>query len=1062
MTELERVPFIGRADKLTEIEALIKADHTQAILCIEGKQGGVGKTRLMQETRQRFASPDADGTRLLAEIIDFDNLVSQIPEYLAGLMAERIAHEAFRPYYQAQNDLTDMERAGLRQERLDQERELVRQAFATCFNQISAQRRIVLFFDTTDALKEKKEVWLYLIDLLPHLRNYLLIMAGRNASSIGQELRTKLEEKQPVQLPDIHFQVLKPFDVPESYQYLEEKLNMWYTALEADVAEKLVVLAQGLPILIDLAVEWQATSSTALSWLKGQNLADLQNPSPEIKQEFEKQLVLPIAEGRRSIDRLMLIMSRIYPINEKLAMYLLDLEAEEVQKLFMEAQRYVSIKPLPGDSLKLHDEVERMVNDYLWNIIDPDQSRRLRESRKVADYFKAEVDKAAAEIKNLLTSGGQANSSLNLTELRERQELLIIQRLTHTLVADLNKGFTIYSKTVNQARNEKRYRLAQRLQETVRPYLPKLSPDQSYQFNLWEGRLLNDTRKFREANLQFKELLDKINESLRKTQLFEQKIKESAESKQRSQESLELKQKTKETLEQKIKELSPGYKSEELLELEQKIKEALELEQEINVPELEQETREMLEQKIKDLQLPSENHKLFELGQKIKESLELEQKIKELGQKVKDLPESEQNIKKELQQELQLSLEDLPEFNRKNLARVADIYNALGTTEIQLGHLNDALWYQEKSLQQVEQQPDLAQAIPLIANQIGYTYRLMGKWEEAIQYYQRALEESTKTNGFGTMASIMNNLGYVLGMNGKYDQAIGYCEDAIELWRSQNSEILIGQGESTLGTIYRNKGEYDKAEAFLSRAIDRFEKGNAIEYLIRAKLDLGILYAMKGNDLKNQQFSDMALGHLRENLKLANEHFLVKECPRILLELSYVYQDLGQFEEARQYNEEASKKGKEVDDTHSVVNSLVAKAEYDYLAGQYDNIQEYAHTLKEEYEESGYLFPLLSGQIRRILADVFFQKGEYDKSFYNYANGLALIAQHGGYGRYSIQRELESLKKKLATLTPHVAIDWCRKFKEQWEKQEPQEKYAVLVSWCDRQVVQAKLRMTKG
>ncbi len=889
----DKVPFIGRENELANIKQLIEAWDTQQILCIEGKKGGMGKTRLLNEIENRFSTKSKI---LMPKIIDFDYMAFRIPGRLSSTIAKAIGH-GFEAYSEQLKKLNEMEKGDLSQELLNQQKEAVKQAFVTCFNEISAQQRIVLRFDTTDALQGKKEIWQEVVDLFPPLKNYLLVITGRNAAEpIGKFLQDKLSEKL------VQLSYLKPFNDQESRQYLQEKLELWYTVMETEVAEKLLALAQGLPILIDLAVECQATNPT---WLKKFTLADLQSPSAETRKEFEKQLVLPIAEGRRSIDRFMFMMSRVAPVDQEITAYLLDISPDEVQKLFIEAKKYVSIKLLPDGLFKLHDEVERMVKEYLWDMVDPEQDRWLRESRKIAQYFEKKVREIEIQ---------DPNSEEKTDELQERRDLLTIQRLIYTSISDLNEGFDLYKEIANKARNAKRYKFIQQLQEeignprrqTIRQlFITQLTPDKLYEFKLLEGRLWNDVGQVEMAVKRFQELLQE---------------------------------------------------------------------------------------------------------------------------------------------------------NESDSERQAEIYNALGVSELQRGQLQNALDYQLESWRIINEH-GMVEAISPVANQIGYLYRQLGQWEAAIQYYQQALDQATQTN---LIASITNNLGYVLGMNGQYDEAISYCQEAIEMWKQQNNEFAVAQGEATLGAIYRNKGEYDKAESYLNRAIGHFERIKATEQLMRAYYDLGVLYAIKGTDLDNSKSFETALYYLQESFAMATNSYMLKEHPRILLELSYVYWRLGQKERAYQLNDEAYKQGKEVDDKHTIISSLVDRAEYDNQTGKYGNVLNYFNTLKGEYEDNGYSFPLLSGHMRRILADAYFYKGEYDSAFSYYAKGLTYIAQHGSYGRYSIGQALESLNQKLATQSAEMAREWSTQFKEKWVQLIPKEKYTILLSWCDKQFRQANLRMPKG
>ncbi len=97
--------------------------------------------------------------------------------------------------------------------------------FIECFNNISDNQRIVLFFDTIDALKGT-ETLNYLLKMVSQLENYLVLMAGRNASDFGCKLQHGLG-KDIVQIID-----LPPLQQNAGKDYFMEKQKLLHIELE--------------------------------------------------------------------------------------------------------------------------------------------------------------------------------------------------------------------------------------------------------------------------------------------------------------------------------------------------------------------------------------------------------------------------------------------------------------------------------------------------------------------------------------------------------------------------------------------------------------------------------------------------------------------------------------------------------------------------------------------------------------------------------------------------------------------------------------------------------------
>ncbi|MDM8532741.1 tetratricopeptide repeat protein [Anaerolineales bacterium HSG25] len=893
-----QIPFIGRENELAQLNSLIKEHGTQRVFCINGS-GGVGKTRLVQEARQRFVNNQES---IQGHIIDFDNHTFHIAHTLGLEIAKLLGEKTFTPYLEGLLDLRKMEIADISPKRIAQEGLAVNRAFANCFNKISAQKKIVLFLDTTDALEEKMDIWHYISDIFPNTKNCLLVIAGRDARPVGKFLQNKFGNN--IQIID-----LAPLGIEASELYLQQKQKQLHVTLEPELAQKLLLLAQGRPILIDLAVEWQSRN-IPLDWLVETNLEELKSLSDKEKrkrlEEFEYNLVRHIANVRQPIDRLTLLMSRIYPLDEELLSKLFKKWSPElVRQRFKEAKTYTFVKTLLDGSITLHDEMRRMINEYILDKVDPDGDRQVRNSQIAVTHLQIKIKELEIQLKNK----PQDQTDLESAGLEARRDLLTKQWVTHALISNVDKGFSAYCNAIGKVQRMKRYRFAEQLEEIVLPYVAVLDEEQLFKYRTLHGKQLNNLGQADEAITLFKKLLKE---------------------------------------------------------------------------------------------------------------------------------------------------------NKGNLGREAEIHNVLAVSEVQRGELGAALAHQMNCLR-ILKQLGMTKHIPTVSNYVGYIHRLSGRWQKAIEFYTQAFEVALEIKARpGTIASIMNNIGYLYGMDGRYIEAIGYCEKAIVLWLKQNNEVLIGQGEATLGAIYGNKGDYDKAQQYLNRAISRFKRSEAIDRLASAYTELGSVYLIKGTDTNDLEQLKIACDYLDQSYGLATKHQFLKQIPKILLQSGYAYWELEKKSRARRNNDNAYEMGKEFYDLHTVVNSLVAKAEYDYDEEKYEQIPYYAELLTEildeEDENTGHKLPLLTGRMKRILADIAFQKQEYDIAFDNYKQGLALIAQHGGYGKYAIQREVEYLAQKISTFSDDIANQWLSGFKDYWGQQEPSEKYSYLINWCRQVSLAIKLR----
>lgn len=483
----KQVPFINREKELGQIKALIGERGTRRVLCIQAP-GGIGKTRLLQEVRKRHAK-DA----LLTDIIDFDDLALRISGNLEFTIAKQIGREVLSVYLESLQAYHQAREEGGSPGGLAQKRLEVHRAFIDGFNKFSTQQRVTLLLDTTDTL-EGTEAWNYVVaELSQRLKNLVLIVAGRNAEKVYEELRSEIGE-------DAQFIDLPPLDATASESYLHQKQELLHVTLEPELAKKLLLLAGGRPILIDLAVEWLARA-IPLNWLIESSLQDLESLSEDEmeqrRKEFERQLVRHIAQIRTSMDRLTLVMSRVYPLDVEMIVELLKMPEDEASMLFEEAQTYVFVKSLPDGRITLHDEMRRMVNKHVWLEADPDGSRRRRDSemavacldRKAqalqAQIYQPEDEKQRARLRENITIDPFSQREM----LKQQLWALKTRALYHQMYLNPNQGFTEFDRLMLEASGRRDSDFCIMLKEMAEKHRNNLSKENQIWLDLSE-RLL--------------------------------------------------------------------------------------------------------------------------------------------------------------------------------------------------------------------------------------------------------------------------------------------------------------------------------------------------------------------------------------------------------------------------------------------------------------------------------------------------------------------------------------------------------------------------------------------
>ncbi len=463
------VPFIGREEEIELIEKQLLLWDTRRVIFISG-EGGIGKTRLLNEMGERFIGVEDIPLKILS-IVDFDDDRYKIPQNIGASVAQQLDPDTFNPYLEALRQLRWAEEKSAEQGSAFLTRRIlaIDRTFAECFNIMSKKQRIVLRMDTFDAMQDTMQVP-YLFEMAFNLQNVLILAAGRDADQLyekyGQELGT-----------DATLLQLSPFLSDDSLSYLKQKQEILKITLAPTWMDKLFVLAGGLPVLIDLAIEW-AQNHRSLPWMDElllSELEDLQQKTltgdieakqrlEDLQEKFKQEVVMPLADLTSNLDHLKLILAKVYPLDTEGVAEMLNISQDETTQLFEQIKTSVAIKTLPDKRIKLHDEVQRLINTYVWPHLDPNQEWEVRDSKRAINYLARRSDALLDEVRQLKQQEQELIDALDPSLMLEifskrrnyEQELwsLRVERLRRQLAIGVQSGYELFQQEFELARVE--------------------------------------------------------------------------------------------------------------------------------------------------------------------------------------------------------------------------------------------------------------------------------------------------------------------------------------------------------------------------------------------------------------------------------------------------------------------------------------------------------------------------------------------------------------------------------------------------------------------------------
>jgi tetratricopeptide (TPR) repeat protein len=185
-------------------------------------------------------------------------------------------------------------------------------------------------------------------------------------------------------------------------------------------------------------------------------------------------------------------------------------------------------------------------------------------------------------------------------------------------------------------------------------------------------------------------------------------------------------------------------------------------------------------------------------------------------------------------------------------------------------HAQLLIWGYYKELMAISQRlvdKTTVQIKRICLNQIGNSYSHLGKIEQSINYYHRALQFARKICDRWGEGNALGNLGNAYYGFGKYERAIDFHQQYMTIAQKIGNRRGEGNALGSLGTMYRNLGQYERAIDFHQQHLtiaheigDRQGKGIALG-------SLGIAYSSLG---KYKQAIDFHKQHLRIAREIGN------------------------------------------------------------------------------------------------------------------------------------------------------------------------------------------------
>lgn len=242
---------------------------------------------------------------------------------------------------------------------------------------------------------------------------------------------------------------------------------------------------------------------------------------------------------------------------------------------------------------------------------------------------------------------------------------------------------------------------------------------------------------------------------------------------------------------------------------------------------------------------------------------------------------------------------------------------------------------------------------------IGDTYASLGRFDEAVSSYQKALTVLKASMGGNhvSVAELYISLAELYSKTGKAREARAHCESALKIFTKQGGSHLLEEvatGLTEIATIYEALNEHEHALVFLQKALAILEAVPGQQSAVAGiEAQMGVFHYMHGDYSDARTFLGKAVSKLRTSAEKNSALFgiVLNQMGLSCVQLSDVREAVDLFKESRTVLEAVC--GPHHPDTLSVYSNLAGA--YDAL-GRWDDaiaILEYTLEAREDIHGSG-------------------------------------------------------------------------------------------------------------
>lgn len=213
-------------------------------------------------------------------------------------------------------------------------------------------------------------------------------------------------------------------------------------------------------------------------------------------------------------------------------------------------------------------------------------------------------------------------------------------------------------------------------------------------------------------------------------------------------------------------------------------------------------------------------------------------------------------------------------------------------------------------------------------NTQGAFYYFKGKYDIAIQHFDRSLQLYKSIDDFENVGNILNNISGVYVNLNAFDDALKYLHEGLDFFKDSGYDIGLAMSYSNLGTVYVYKSEeidssatrdmyLDSAFYFLNKGLNKSEEIGYLQSKGNALSNLGVVHFYWNN-------FDSAKFYLNESLFLKRANGNLEGVSEDLVYLSQISRKEKKLQQSFDYALEALQIGEQLGISSTVKNASLS------------------------------------------------------------------------------------------------------------------------------------------